>query len=170
MGKAKPVNLSFLQAKTEDSKILASLAESIWRQHFTPIIGKAQVDYMLENFQSADAIAQFISEDYEYFFIQKSNLENIEYLAIQKRHEHLHLSKLYLLHTERGKNYGKKALEFIIEKAREYKLPSIRLVVNKDNSDTIAIYEKLGFKKIAAPVTDIGGGFVMDDYEFELKV
>jgi len=35
---------------------VAKLAEEIWRDHYTPIIGAAQVDYMLTRFQSADAV------------------------------------------------------------------------------------------------------------------
>lgn len=36
-------------AKTDEQiKDIANLAEIIWNQHFTPIIGKEQVDYMVE--------------------------------------------------------------------------------------------------------------------------
>ena len=161
--------ISILQASPGDSNALASLAEKIWRQHFTPIIGKEQVDYMLSNFQSPEAITNYINQAYEYFFIKLDNL-NIGYLAIHHRQDHLHLSKFYILQDFRGQGYGKNALDFIIGKAKEYELPSLRLVVNKDNSNTIAAYKKMGFQIIGAPVTDIGGGFVMDDYEFELKI
>lgn len=169
MDKTKLLDLTFLQANTEDSKRLAQLADKIWRQHFTPIIGPEQVDYMLENFQSADAIQKFIDDGYEYFFIRLNKIA-VGYLAIQNRSDHLHLSKFYILENQRGKGIGKKALAFIIQKAKNYQLNSIRLVVNKDNQDTIDIYKKLGFKIIGAPVTDIGGGFVMDDYEFEMMI
>jgi len=37
---------------------VARLAHEIWNQHFVPIIGKAQVDYMVEKFQSKRAISQ----------------------------------------------------------------------------------------------------------------
>ena len=35
----------------EDVKTLAALADEIWHQHFTPIIGEQQVNYMLDWFQ-----------------------------------------------------------------------------------------------------------------------
>jgi diphthamide synthase (EF-2-diphthine--ammonia ligase) len=35
--------------------IVESLAKEIWIEHYTPIIGRPQVDYMLENFQSSQA-------------------------------------------------------------------------------------------------------------------
>lgn len=160
---------SFLQAKAGDSIELARLADKIWRQHFTPIIGESQVSYMLQHFQSPEAITRFISEGYEYFFIIFDS-KNIGYFAVQNRQDHLHLSKFYILEQFRGLGHGKNTLNFIIQKAQKDNLTSLRLVVNKDNSATIRAYEKMGFHKIAAPVTDIGGGYVMDDYEFELKI
>ena len=58
-------------AKTDEQiKDIANLAEIIWNQHFTPIIGKEQVDYMVEKFQSYPAIKNQITKDgYEYFEI-----------------------------------------------------------------------------------------------------
>jgi ribosomal protein S18 acetylase RimI-like enzyme len=40
----------------------------------------------------------------------------------------------------------------------------ITLTVNKHNAQTLAIYQRLGFTVEDAIVTDIGGGFVMDDF------
>ena len=42
----------------------------------------------------------------------------------------------------------------------------IWLTVNKHNNGTIAVYKKFGMKIIRSQVTDIGNGFVMDDYVF----
>ena len=169
MDKTEPGLTEFLQASPEDSESLAQIASVIWRQHFTPIIGPEQVEYMLTHFQSSQAIRQFILDGYDYFFIQ-SNGKNIGYLALQNRDSHIHLSKFYILQKYRGQGHGKSTMAFIREYVSKNGLKSLRLVVNKENQDTIAVYEKMGFKKIGAPVTDIGGGYVMDDYEFELMV
>ena len=124
---------------------------------------------MLKNFQSSYAIEEFIAEGYEYYFIKLAD-KSVGYLAIQNRKDHLHLSKFYILEKFRGKGIGRQAFDFITQRAKDIKLPSIRLVVNKDNSNTIEVYKKMGLKIIGSPVTDIGGGFVMDDYEFEMKI
>jgi hypothetical protein len=42
--------------------------------------------------------------------------------------------------------------------------------VNRHNSDTIKAYESLGFQNVGTVVQDIGGGFVMDDYQMEQQV
>ena len=46
----------------------------------------------------------------------------------------------------------------------------IQLTVNKNNINTIKAYEKWGFKTIDSVVTDIGYGFVMDDYIMEYSL
>lgn len=43
----------------------------------------------------------------------------------------------------------------------------IQLTVNKHNINSINAYKKWGFKTIDSVVTDIGSGFVMDDYIME---
>ena len=58
-------------AKTEkEINDIAILANEIWHQHFIPIIGEAQVEYMVAKFQSYPAITGQIQNDgYEYFQI-----------------------------------------------------------------------------------------------------
>ena len=58
-------------------------------------------------------------------------------------------------------------MDFIESKAKHYQLKTIRLTVNINNVNAIKAYEKLGFKNVGPLVTDIGNGFVMDDYQME---
>lgn len=51
----------------QDINDTARLANGIWHEHFTPIIGEKQVNYMLDRFQSAPAIAEQIRQGYLYF-------------------------------------------------------------------------------------------------------
>ncbi len=45
-----------IEVRNEDQiDIVESLANEIWTEHYTPIIGKDQVKYMLDKFQSKDA-------------------------------------------------------------------------------------------------------------------
>lgn len=156
--------VQFRQAtNSKDFIQIATLANIIWREHYTPIIGKAQVDYMLEHFQSGEAIAKQVAEGMNYVLIQKEGTP-LGYLAIQKRDRELFLSKIYLLRDYRGLGMGKAAMDFIAEKARELGCDRIMLTVNKNNQRSIRAYTKMGFENKGALVTDIGGGFVMDDY------
>ena len=60
--------VKIIPARTDgDIQTIASIADEIWHQHFTPIIGEAQVTYMVEKFQSYPALkAQITDNGYEY--------------------------------------------------------------------------------------------------------
>ena len=145
------------------------LAFEIWNQHFIPIIGKAQVDYMLAKFQSKAAIAEQIANGYLYYLFVNGD-QHIGYMAVQPQDERLFLSKLYLLSSERGKGYGRRAISFLEKLAVEKGVGKISLTVNRHNADTISAYERLGFQNVGTVVQDIGGGFVMDDYRMEKRL
>lgn len=146
----------------------ANMAEVIWNEHFTEIIGKAQVDYMLNKFQSENAVTdQIKNQGYEYFFITADN-EKVGYVGIHRESDRLFLSKLYLLKKYRKKGYASLAFVYLINLARESGLKSIYLTVNKHNLDTIHVYEAKGFKTVKNQISDIGNGYVMDDYVMEL--
>ena len=155
----------------EDSEleVVAQLAREIWTEYFTPMIGTAQVSYMLENMQSFGPMKKQLSEGYEYYQIL-NNTTPVGYICIKPGKDELFLSKLYLLKSARGSGLGKKAFHFIEQEARKRSLEKIWLTVNKHNTDTIKAYQKWGFDIVGEPVADIGGGFVMDDYKMEKVV
>ncbi|WP_136480835.1 GNAT family N-acetyltransferase [Cognatitamlana onchidii] len=145
-------------------KEIQRLASSIWKAHYTPIIGEEQVLYMLDKFQSAKAIESQIKGGFKYYILSFENLP-VGYLAIKKEEDSLFLSKIYVLDKYRGQKIGKKAMAFITEKAYHYKLSKIRLTVNVNNINAILAYKKMGFLNNGPLVTDIGNGYIMDDYE-----
>ena len=147
-------------------KIVEELACEIWNQHFIPIIGKAQVDYMLEKFQSQKALSEQMKQGFLYYLI-KIDDKYIGYLGVLPGKKELFLSKLYIKSSERGKKIGKKAIQFVENLAEEKKLNRISLTVNIHNTNTIKAYEKMGFTNIGPVVQDIGNGFIMDDYKME---
>ena len=147
-------------------EFVEQIAIEIWNEYFTPIIGKSQVDYMLEKFQSKKAISEQIKQGYSYFLI-KNNDEFIGYFGVLSKENNLFLSKLYIKGSYRHKGYGKKALAFIEELASAKGLNKITLTVNKNNHETILAYEKMGFKNLGSTIKDIGSGFIMDDYKME---
>ena len=146
-----------------------ALATEIWHEHYTPIIGKAQVEYMLEKFQSVSAMKKQMDEGYEYYSISEND-SLIGYLSIQPRKEHLFLSKAYVHSKYRGFGYGKEAFYFVEIRAKELQLNKVQLTVNKYNSKTISVYEKFGFKKLKEAVFDIGKGYIMDDFVMEKHI
>lgn len=148
---------------------IADLAKTIWHEHYTPIIGEQQVVYMVNKFQSPIAIQQQLNEGYEYSsLLAENNL--IGYLCLKPKVDSLFLSKIYVLHSLRGKGIGKEAIRFIENRAKQLNLFRVSLTVNKHNSNSIAMYQKAGFEIVDDVTMDIGNGFVMDDYVMEKQV
>ena len=147
---------------------VAELARETWMQHYVPLIGAAQVEYMLARFQSAEAIArQIAAEGYEYYWVPGAG-----YLALvpDLARKSAMLSKLYVRASLRGTGVGRTMVEFAEKRAAELGVAELWLTVNKHNAGSIAFYEKTGFRKTAALVTDIGGGFVMDDWRMAKRI
>lgn len=147
--------------------LVEKLATEIWTEHYVPIIGIDQVEYMLDNFQSAEAISHQINhEGYEYFFIEDEG-NPVGYTAIQPNENALYLSKLYVKSSARGKGLGKTAMQFVEKLARDKGLPKITLNVNRNNTNSIKAYEKMGFVKSGTVNIDIGECYAMCDYVME---
>jgi len=144
------------------------IAKEIWRQHYIPIIGKDQVKYMLEKFQSKQAIYEQIQNGFIYYLVKLDD-DYLGYLSILLKEDtgELFLSKIYIRLEQRGKGYGKMTMDFIESLARRRNLNRITLTVNKHNADSIKAYQKMGFRIVDSIVQDIGGGFIMDDYGME---
>lgn len=151
-------------------KIVADLASTIWNEHYVPIIGQEQVNYMVNAFQSAEAIERQIrSENQEYYLIYHL-AEPSGYICIKLLGNDLFLSKFYIVKGKRGTGLGKEGMNFIIKRARELDAKAITLTVNKNNGNSIKAYERMGFKNTGSIVADIGAGFVMDDYAMKLEI
>lgn len=146
----------------EQMAAVAALARETWIPHYVPIIGAAQVAYMLAKFQSAEAIGrQIAAEGYEYYLAPGTG-----YLALvpDAAGQRVLLSKLYVKAEARGTGLGRAMVEFAEKRAAELGGRELWLTVNRNNAGSIAFYERRGFRKTRAVVTDIGGGFVMDDW------
>ena len=148
---------------------LASLAEVIWHEHYTSIIGRAQVEYMLAKFQSVEAISDQIKSGFSYYGIF-FNQTLVGYLAYIIRAEGLFLSKIYILEDYRRKGIGGWSLEFVKDQAFKMGASKVFLTVNKNNQAAIMAYKKTGFKRSGVSIQDIGQGFIMDDITMEISV
>lgn len=147
------------------------LAQEIWPQHFTPIIGASQVEYMLEKFQSAEAILSQINSGCEYYLVTVDNeMAGYAGLVPDIDAKRLMLSKIYVKRSARGKGVGQSILDFVERKCKAEGLSALWLTVNRFNNGPISWYEDRGFVTIDEVKKDIGGGFIMDDYVMEREI
>lgn len=165
MAKVRPVK------SAEDIAEVVRLAREIWGEHYVPIIGQEQVDYMLDKFQGESAITGQLAEGYEYFLASRDE-QNAGYAAVvpDDARSSCLLSKIYVRKSLRGLGIGKEMLRFVEEMCRRRGITRIRLTVNRHNADSIAWYERMGFRNAGPMVQDIGDGFVMDDFLMEKNI
>lgn len=172
---------------TEEREELARMAGEIWREYWPALIGEAQTEYMVANFQSLEAIERDLAEHgYEYWFVRAADDLTAAELAagaepawrtvgytgghVEPETERFFISKIYLLAAERGKHFASRVIEFYGRLCAERGLHAMYLTVNKHNELGIRAYKAKGFEVIDAVETDIGEGFVMDDYIMEKRV
>jgi len=157
------MNTEIIPLSENEASALALFAKPIWYEHYSPIIGKKQVEYMLDKFQNEEAITSQIQEGYQYFLV-KHETRLMGYFSLQLQEKaSLFISKFYLSKTARGKGLGKQMLSYIQQFAIDKNCKTIDLTVNKNNP-AYQIYLKLGFTNQGSIKFDIGEGYIMDDY------
>lgn len=161
------MSVKFQTAETDAQlQEIADLAEIIWHQHFTPIIGTDQVNYMLEKFQSLPALKEQLAGGYLYYQIFDHH-EFCGYCGIHPENQKLFLSKLYIKKEARGRHLATRAIDFLKTLCEQQQLSAIWLTCNRHNDHTLEIYRHLGFRTVDTQAAEIGNGFIMDDYIME---
>lgn len=151
-------------------KEVADCANEIWHEYFPFLLTEDQINYMVKKFQSFEAMEDQTKHDhYKYYQVLKDQ-KMIGYIGLKFEPDRLFLSKLYLKKEARGNHYASEMLDFIFEEAKKQCYTSVYLTCNKHNTNSLAVYDKKGFVKIDEDVTDIGNGYVMDDYIYEYKL
>jgi len=174
------MSLSFVPVKTAaDQEVLARLAGQIWREYWPAIIGEAQTEYMIDKFQSLHAIARDMAEhDYEYWLLvatehdedgQEKRIVGFTGGHNEPETNRFFISKIYLLSDARGHGYARRTVEFYEDLCFARGFEALYLTVNKHNELGIRAYKGTGFQVIDSVETDIGEGYIMDDYIMELR-
>ena len=149
---------------------VVSLAQIIWNEWFPSIISQEQVNYMVEKFQSMPAIDKAIEEEGYQYFLEVLGDTPIGYMGVKEQEDALLLSKLYLMKPFRGQRRSNVFFEKAEEIAREKGKDKVRLFVNRYNYNSVRVYLRRGFRIVKEEKTDIGGGFICDDYVMEKEL
>lgn len=160
-------NFTILQAQSDvDIQTIGALANEIWHEHYADILQAEQIDYMVEKFQSPAAITKDIRQGGYMYYLARNSETPAGYCAIHPEDsgKTVFISKIYVKKEFRDKGLATRFLENVLAEAKQQGCQKLWLTVNKENKGSIAAYKKLGFVIEDAMVTDIGSGFVMDDY------
>lgn len=159
-----------LDALTEtDFPVVAALGRTIWRAHYATIISVAQIDYMLAGRYMPEQLRGYLSAADRWMRILRLSDTPVGYCSWARtaRPDEMKLEQLYLLAAHRGKGLGGLMLRCIESHACKAGCRMLSLQVNKQNLDSIAIYQRAGFTVREKIVVDIGNSFVMDDFVME---
>lgn len=158
------------------------LAQNIWKEHYSNILTDGQIQYMVSNFQSVQAMEKQLKEGYKYLQVLFKNESDEDALVgyfsfVQKndfgeddKNLSIFLSKLYIEKTFRNQGIARSVISYLKRIAQKQECKSIWLTVNKQNIHSIEAYKKLGFKIYREGSVDIGRGYVMDDYYMKIDL
>ncbi len=158
-------------ACVDDLPIIQKLAYETWPSAYLAILGKDQLDYMLEKIYSLSALKHQFSVLKHRFIIIFDDQIPVGF-ASYGAHENssiYHLNKIYVLPDQQGKNVGKLILDHVINDIKSSGATALQLNVNRHNK-AIKFYQKQGFKIIREEDIDIGSGYFMNDYVMQLSL
>jgi diamine N-acetyltransferase len=148
-----------------DITTVHALSQQIWYGYYPGIITTEQIDYMLARMYAPEVIRDELAAGAVWELILQDN-EAVGYLSYE--HEaaaaQVKLNKLYVLPRLHGRGIGRQMLDHVKTRAAGLGAGHVYLTVNKQNTRAIRAYEASGFHVAEAIVTDIGSGFVMDDF------
>jgi ribosomal protein S18 acetylase RimI-like enzyme len=158
--------------RPDEVESLCVLARTVWRDHYPPIIGIAQTEYMLAQRYDPEVIRDELDRDDLWWDIVRDEgaMAGFASSLVLETGCTLKLDKLYVDPARQRMGYGGALLRRVVERASQLGFSRVVLAVNKRNASAIGAYHKYGFKIAESVVTDIGGGFVMDDYILERAV
>ena len=155
-----------VRASEEHLPAISELAGVIWRACYPGIITNEQIDYMLARMYSLDVLRDEIrSQGIRYDrLLLDGKLAGFASYGPTSEPGVIKLHKLYLLPELHGRRLGSRLLQHVEREVRSGAGRRLILSVNKRNAKAITAYQRNGFVIVESVVTDIGGGFVMDDY------
>lgn len=152
-------------ATVNDIPVIQDLTEKIWRPTYQPILTPEQIEYMLDMMYSTASLTKQISELQHQFIILLDEAKPIGFAAYSTTDtpEIYKLHKIYLDYSYQGKGVGKLLLSEVADRVKARGAGILELDVNRFNKAK-QFYEKQGFSVYKEKNTDIGSGYLMEDF------
>lgn len=177
-------------ATPTDYETIRKIAHATWPETFGHILSGAQIDYMLRMMYSVDELEKQAADGVVFKLLLEAQRGNknvnpnpnylraavtrfrpVGYVGYQQDYlpGTTKIHKIYLLPGTQGKGYGKAMIREVAMIARNAGQSKLRLDVNHQNK-AIGFYEHLGFEKIERCDTEIGNGYLMEDWIMEMAL
>lgn len=155
-----------VKAETDaDYAVACSIAAEVMHEVYDPLTPEGQIDYMLSKLPPEEMRRRAEESGYTYkiVYLNGEAAGFYSFCPAKEFREDLsgtYLSKLYLRKFARGKKICTKILASLTR--------PIYLTVKRDNANSVNVFKHYGFKIVQQLKSDIGGGFVTDDYLMSL--
>ncbi|TWF38994.1 N-acetylglutamate synthase-like GNAT family acetyltransferase [Chitinophaga polysaccharea] len=152
-------------ATVNDIPVIQDLTNRIWRPTYQSILSPEQIEYMLEMMYSTAALEKQINALQHQFIILLDDNYPIGFASYSATDTPgiFKLHKIYLDLNYQGKGVGKMLLSTVADQVKARGASILELDVNRFNKAKI-FYEKQGFSVYKEKNTDIGKGYLMEDY------
>lgn len=170
------------KAGQDDISTIERIARVTWPVTFGEILSGEQIDYMLDRMYSPDSLLGQMENGHVFHLLladtspatsaytrqQVDRYRPVGYVS----HELDYLPgttkihKIYLLPETQGRGFGRALIEYVERLALREGQQRLRLDVNHQNA-ALGFYERLGFEKLDRYDTDIGNGYLMQDWRLE---
>jgi ribosomal protein S18 acetylase RimI-like enzyme len=144
--------------------VVQQLAHKIWHQHYTPIIGAAQVAYMLQKMYDTNALEQQVAQGHKFFMIGINDVPHAGFASINSLDAdgQFFINKLYIDPIYQAAGAGTQVISQLIGQMSGVR--ALRLTVNRQNFKAINFYFKNGFIIEKTADFDIGDNYFMNDF------
>lgn len=163
-------SLTLHQATTDDEIArVRAIAEATWPHCYKGIIPESQITYMIGWMYNAETIREQTAKGTPFFLVNAdgSDCGLVSFDTVPSPADgSCELHKIYTLPECWGRGIGHWILEEVCRRVREAGASSVWLRVNKNNLRAQKAYRAAGFENVESVCTDIGSGFVMDDYVY----
>jgi len=162
-------NIQIRQATAQDISLIHQLAKEVFFQTYEPLQPKDKVAYLFNIMYGETALTEQMEKKKHTFLLAEDASGYLGYASYEFNYKgsgKTKIHKIYVMPKAQGKGVGKEMVNWIANVAKRNKVQTLLLDVFRHNP-AIQFYEKLGFKKAGEQVTEVGNGFVMDDFVME---
>ncbi|WP_298734009.1 GNAT family N-acetyltransferase [uncultured Chitinophaga sp.] len=159
------MDLTIREATTTDITLIQELTERIWRPTYQHILSAEQIDYMIDLMYSTASLRRQMEALEHQFILLYDGTTAIGFAAYSTTDAAgiYKLHKIYLDGGYQGKGVGKFLINAVITRVKAQQGHILELDVNRHNKAR-HFYEKQGFVVVKEKDTDIGQGYLMNDY------
>lgn len=165
-------NIQIRQATNKDIPLIHQLAKEVFFLTYEPLQPKDKVAYLFSIMYNEEVLREQMEKKKHNFLLVEDETGYLGYASYEFNYKgsgKIKIHKIYVMPSAQGKGVGREMINWMASIGRQNKVNVLLLDVYRHNP-AIQFYEKLGFRKVGEQITEVGKGFVMDDFVMEMSL